>query len=69
MMKMSINSTVKVKLTGIGEELLRKSRKLPKKDSNGYVKLRFIELLTMFSEFEYLGDVNQPFTGDIIIID
>lgn len=69
MMKMSINSTVRVKLTGIGEDLLRKSRKLPKKDADGYVKLRFIELLTMFSEFEYLGEVNQPFAGDIIIID
>ena len=72
-MKMSINANVKVRLTEIGEELLRKSfknsRKLPRKDSEGYTEMKLIELLTMFEDFKYLGKVNQPFSGDIIVID
>ena len=71
-MKLKMDSKIKVRLTEIGEELLRKasknSQKLPKKDSDGFTELKLIELLTMFEDFKYLGEVNQPFSGDIIII-
>ena len=70
---MSINANVKVRLTEIVEELLRKSfknsRKFPKKDTDGYTELKLIEVFTLFEDFKYLGEVNQSFTGDIIIID
>lgn len=72
-MKMSINANVKVRLTEIVEELLRKSfknsRKFPKNDTDGYTELKLIEVFTLFEDFKYLGEVNQPFTSDIIIID
>ena len=72
-MKLALDSRIKVRLTEVGEELLRKackdSQELPKKDPEGYIEMRFIDLLKMFEDFEYLGEVNKPFDGDVIIID
>jgi hypothetical protein len=41
---------------------------LPKKDPDGYTEMKFLYLLKMFEDFEYLGEVNKPFDGDVIVI-
>lgn len=66
-MKVSMNDIIKVKLNKIGDELLQKvfgnSQELPKKDPDGYTEMKFLYLLKMFEDFEYLGEVNKPFDG------
>ena len=72
LMKVSMNDIIKVKLNKIGDELLQKvfgnSQELPKKDPDGYTEMKFLYLLKMFEDFEYLGEVNKPFDGDVIVI-
>lgn len=71
-MKVSMNDIIKVKLNKIGDELLQKvfgnSQELPKKDPDGYTEMKFLYLLKMFEDFEYLSEVNKPFDGDVIVI-
>ena len=66
-MKVSMNDMIKIKPNKIGDELLQKvfgnSQELPKKDLDGYTEMKFL-----FEDFEYLGEVNKPFDGDVIVI-
>ena len=69
MKTLSINTKIKVRLTPIGQKLwLEKNKKNTITiDADGYTEMKFIELLTLFEDFKYLGDVNCPFDGDVII--
>ena len=74
MKALSTDTKVKVHLTEIGQKLWLKKQKDSCKsffaiDSAGYTEMKFIDLLTMFEDFKYLGTINQPFTGQIIVID
>ena len=74
MKALSTDTKVKVHLTEIGQKLwLEKQTNSCKSffaiDSAGYTEMKFIDLLTMFEDFKYLGTINQPFTGQIIVID
>ena len=68
----SFNESIDERHNQSQDELLQKvfgnSQELPKKDPDGYTEMKFLYLLKMFEDFEYLGEVNKPFDGDVIVI-
>ena len=79
-MKFNINDDVKVKLTQFGwdvhkahwlpycdslEEYERHMK--PKVDKNGYTKFQLWDLMRIFGETMYNGNMNKPFDMEIII--
>ena len=75
MKTLSINTKIKVRLTPIGQKLWFEKHKSSQdkmtdtSNTDGYTEMKLIELLTLFENYMYLGDINKPFNGEIIIID
>ncbi len=83
MKEFNINEFVKVKLTHYGLMILRgyydelygkthDERFLDysiKQDESGYISFQMHELMRIFGQYLYVGNVNTPFEGNRILID